>query len=169
MNLKILKHPNSVLRKKGQDLKFPLNEPTRKLIKDMHQTLVKAQGIGLAAPQVGYSLNLVVINLEHLGVPAFTLINPVITKFSKNQTDLEEGCLSIPGIYGIVERPEKIEFCAYTEAGQKISAKADAMLAKVIQHEVDHINGVLIIDKIKKYTDGVGNAAPKAHEQGKSK
>ncbi|MBU6447726.1 peptide deformylase [Patescibacteria group bacterium] len=152
--MKILKYPEKVLRVKGKEVGFPLTKNIKHLIKEMHITVKKAEGIGLAAPQVGKSLRIVVINLEHLGIPAFTLINPEITFFSKTQTDLEEGCLSIPGVYGIVARPEKIRFTAHNEKGEKVSASADGMLSKVIQHEVDHINGVLIIDKIKKYTQG---------------
>lgn len=154
MILEILKYPNKTLRIKGKEVKFPLSPDTKKLIKSMHQTVQHAEGIGLAAPQVGESLKIVVINLEHMGVPAFTLINPEITDFSRKKTDLEEGCLSLPGIYGIVPRPEKIKFTAYAEDGTKVSGSADGLLAKVIQHEVDHVNGVLIIDKIKKYTQG---------------
>ncbi|MEK7075749.1 MAG: peptide deformylase, partial [Patescibacteria group bacterium] len=70
------------------------------------------------------------------------------------KNEMEEGCLSIPGVFGIVSRPEEIEFVAQDIDGNKFGAKVDGMLAKVIQHEIDHINGVLIIDKIKKYTQG---------------
>lgn len=108
----------------------------------------------MAAPQVGQDLAIIVIDLETLGVPPFALINPEIVKFSRTKTDLEEGCLSIPGVFGFVSRPDKIVFKGYNLHGEEITAQADGMLAKVIQHEVDHINGVLIIDKIKKYTQG---------------
>lgn len=154
MSIKIFKYPEKVLRIKGKEVGFPLTKDIKHLIKEMHITVKKADGIGLAAPQVGKSLRIVVINLGHLGIPAFTLINPEITFFSKTHTDLEEGCLSIPGVYGIVARPEKIRFTALNEKGESVSASADGLLSKVIQHEVDHINGILIIDKIKKYTQG---------------
>lgn len=152
--MKILKYPEKVLRVKGKEVGFPLTKQVKHLIKEMHITVKKADGIGLAAPQVGKSLRIIVINLAHLGITPFTLINPEITYLSKTHTDLEEGCLSIPGVYGIVSRPEKIRFTAKNENGQQISAAADGLLSKVIQHEVDHINGILIIDKIKKYTQG---------------
>ena len=157
MILPIKKVTNSkdekILRSKAAELKFPLSPIHKKLIQDMFETVVAASGIGLAAPQVGVSVRLLVVNLEHLGLPMFALINPVITKFSKNKTELEEGCLSIPGVYGFVDRPEKINFEAYFPNGQKVQATADGLLSKVLQHEVDHLNGILITDIIKRYTD----------------
>ncbi|GAC1412548.1 MAG: peptide deformylase [Candidatus Doudnabacteria bacterium] len=154
MILPILKYPHKTLRKKARPVSFPLTAPVKKLIKDMGHTVKKAEGIGLAAPQVGQDLAIIVIDLETLGVPPFVLINPEITKFSKTKTDLEEGCLSIPGVFGFVSRPDKIIVKGYNMNGEEIVAEADGMLAKVLQHEIDHTNGVLIIDKIKKYTQG---------------
>ncbi len=154
MILPIAKYPEKILRKKTRKVSFPLTPIVKKLIRDMQDTVKKAEGIGLAAPQVGQDLAIIIVDLQNMGVPTFTLINPEITQFSKKKTDLEEGCLSIPGVYGIVSRPEDIVFEAYDPEGNKIVARADGMLSKVIQHETDHINGVLIIDKIKKYTQG---------------
>ena len=154
MILPIVKYPEKILRKKAKKVSFPLSPATKKLIKDMHDTVRKAEGIGLAAPQVGQPLSIILINLDSMGVPAFPIINPVIIESSKKETNMEEGCLSIPGVYGIVSRPEKIVFEGYDVDGKKIVARADGMLAKVIQHETDHVNGVLIIDKFKKYTQG---------------
>lgn len=120
----------------------------------MYDTVRHANGIGLAAQQIGKDLCLAVINLEHLEIPIFALINPKVTKVSKKTDDMEEGCLSVPGVYGIVERPEKIEFTAIDHAGRTIKGECGGLLAKVIQHEVDHMSGILIIDKIKKYVKG---------------
>ena len=154
MILEIIKYPAKILRTKTRKVKFPLSPADRKLIRDMLDTVRSADGIGLAAPQVGQSLAVIVVNLENMGVPAFALLNPEIQSGSKKKADMEEGCLSLPGIYGMVSRPEKIEFTGQDLNGGKISASADGLLARVIQHETDHINGVLIIDKIKKYTQG---------------
>jgi|SRR5579872_6029122 len=152
LDLKI--YPDKLLRKSAAEVKFPLSAEAQELIEDMYDTVRKAQGIGLAAPQVGKSLRIIVVNLEHLEVPIFALINPVVTDVSKKNSVMEEGCLSIPGVFGDVSRPEQIRFKALDFRGKKIEAEAEGLLARVIQHEIDHINGVLIIDKIKKYTKG---------------
>jgi peptide deformylase len=155
MYLPLKIYPDKILRKPGEMVKFPLTAPLKKLIKDMLDTVRETNGIGLAAPQVGVSARVIIINLEHLNVPAFALINPEITKFSKTKSQMEEGCLSIPGVFGMVDRPEKISLKAHDLKGNPISAlEVDGLMSKVIQHEIDHINGVLIIDKIKKYTQG---------------
>jgi peptide deformylase len=154
MILPIIKYPSKILRRKTRKVIFPLPTNIKKLIRDMASTVKKADGIGLAAPQVGQDLAIIVIDLETMGIPPFVLINPEVTQFSRTKTDLEEGCLSIPGVFGIVTRPDKIVFKGYNIDGQEISAQADGMLAKVLQHEIDHTNGILILDKIKKYTQG---------------
>ncbi len=154
MMLPIKKYPDKILRTKGKELSFPLSPAQKKLVKNMFDTVRGANGIGLAAPQVGESLQVIVVNLEHLGVPAFAVINPKIISASRKKTDMEEGCLSIPGVFGIVSRPEKIVFSGQDINGKTIKVECDGLLSKVIQHETDHVNGVLIIDKIKKYTEG---------------
>ncbi len=154
MILPILTYPNKILRIEGKDISFPLSVDVSKLIKNMVDTVKSANGIGLAAPQIGRSLNLIVVNLEHLGVPIFALINPKITKVSKKKTEMEEGCLSIPNVYGMVARPEKVSVSGLSIDGKKIAFETDGLLSKVLQHEIDHTKGILIIDKIKKYTTG---------------
>src|SRR6185369_6875796 len=91
-------HPDKILRTPGQPVKFPLAAPVKKMVKDMFDTVRDSNGIGLAAPQIGKSLRVIVINLEHLNLPAFALINPEVTKFYKSKSSMEEGCLSIPGV-----------------------------------------------------------------------
>ena len=120
----------------------------------MIETCRAANGIGLAAPQVGLSLRLCVINLEHLGLDPFALINPKIVTKSWKKIEMEEGCLSIPGVFGIVKRPEKITVKAINLAGKENIVKADGLLDRVIQHEVDHLDGILITSKIIRRTDG---------------
>ncbi len=154
MILPIIKYPAKVLRTKTKKVTFPLSPANKKLVRDMHDTVKKADGIGLAAPQVGQSQAIIVVDLQNMGLAPFALLNPEVLESSRKKTDLEEGCLSIPGVFGIVPRPEKITFRGQNIEGQEIIASADGMLAKVLQHEIDHINGILILDKIKKYTQG---------------
>ena len=154
MILEIKNYPAAILRKKTDEVVFPLADETQRLIRNMFDTVRAANGIGLAAPQVGKSQKVIVVNLEHLEIPIFALINPEVLEFSKKQTAMEEGCLSIPGVFGMVDRPEKIKFKAYDLKGRQVEAEANGLLSKVIQHEIDHINGILILDKIKKFTKG---------------
>ena len=139
-----------VLRAPNQELSFPLDKKTRGLIDDMKLTVKKAPGIGLAAPQVGHNVMLAIIHLEEFGMPAFALINPRVVSKSIKKTAMEEGCLSIPKVFGAVKRPAKVEVVGYTEDGKKVHIKADRLLAKVLQHEIDHLNGILIADKFEK-------------------
>jgi peptide deformylase len=154
MILPVAKYPDPVLREETVSVKFPLSPSMKRLAKDMLDTVRKEKGIGLAAPQVFKSVKLIIVNLEHMGLPPFALFNPEVTFFSKNKDIMEEGCLSIPKVYGMVERPTKIKFRGQDLDGNEIKAECEGMLAKVIQHEVDHVNGVLIIDKISEYTQG---------------
>jgi peptide deformylase len=153
MNLKIVKIPDPVLEQKTAPVK-EITPEVLKLVKDMIDTCRKANGIGLAAPQVGKSLRLCIINLEHVGLPPFALINPKIASSSWKKVDMEEGCLSIPGVYGIVRRPEKVTIKAMNIEGNEIKFKADGLLSRVIQHELDHLEGVLFTTKMSKQTSG---------------
>ena len=150
LRLHTLLKDEKILRAPNQELGFPLSKDMRKLIDDMLLTARKAPGIGLAAPQVGQNLMLAIINLEEMGIPPFVIINPKIVSKSIKKTLMEEGCLSIPGRFGLVKRPAKIQVEAQNAAGKKIIIKADRLLAKVLQHEIDHLNGILIEDKFVK-------------------
>ncbi len=154
MVLPILTFPNDYLRNPTQPVVFPLSKEIQKLTKDMIDTVRNAYGIGLAAPQVGKSLKMIVINLEKNGVPLMALYNPKIVSRSLKKVDLEEGCLSIPKVFGNVRRPKKVTVEAWNAEGKKIRFSDDDWIARVAQHEIDHTNGVLIIDLIKKYTQG---------------
>jgi len=154
MILPILTYPDPILRKPTEPVKFPLSKEIIKLTKDMVDTVHKADGIGLAAPQVGKSVKLIIINLEKNGVPIMALYNPKIIKRSFKKTEIEEGCLSIPKVFGLVKRPKKVTIEAQNQNGEKIQISDDGWIARVAQHEIDHTNGILIIDLIKKYTQG---------------
>lgn len=154
MILKIAKLPSQVLRAKNPDVTFPLSKDTKKLILNMLDTVKKVDGIGLAAPQVSVNLNMAIIYLEHAGIPPFVIINPKIIKQSKEQVVIEEGCLSLPQLFGEVSRPKKITVEFQDLEGNTQTLTDDGWIARVIQHENDHLNGTLIIDKFKKITQG---------------
>lgn len=153
MILPIITEPNPILRQRAREIRPEeiKSSAIHKLISDMKETVHPAGGIGLAAPQVGLSLRLVVIAP---GNKLLALINPEITKFSWRKETEEEGCLSVPGKFGLVKRSKVIEVKALDENGKVIKFRAKELFARVIQHEIDHLNGVLFIDKAKKiYTD----------------
>jgi peptide deformylase len=154
MILPIFTYPNKVLRHPTQSVTFPLSKEMLKLTKDMLDTVKSADGIGLAAPQVGKSVKLIVINLEKNGVPLMALYNPKIVSKGIRKVEIEEGCLSIPKIFGMVKRPKKVTIQAQNSTGEVIKFEDDGWVSRVSQHEIDHINGILIIDLIKKYTQG---------------
>jgi peptide deformylase len=119
----------------------------RTLVKKMKKIMEKADGIGLAANQIGVPLRLFVAKVDK---KFYAVLNPKIVKTSKEKTVIEEGCLSLPTLFGPVERPEKITLVGIDPYGRKIQIKATGLLARVFQHEVDHLNGVLFIDKAKE-------------------
>lgn len=152
--LKILTNPNPILRKKSAPLNLAeINLPELKtLLADMEETVIKKDGAGLAAPQIGKNIRLIVIRQEN---KTLFLINPQITKKSWAREIEEEGCLSVLNdkgeiIYAPVERHKKINCLYYDEQGQKQKIAAEKILARVLQHEIDHLDGILFIDKIVK-------------------
>lgn len=150
LRLHTLDKDEKILRASNAEVNFPLSKETRTLIEDMKFTVQKAPGVGLAAPQVGKNLMLAVINLEQFGLEPFAIINPRIVSKSIKKDVMEEGCLSIPGKYRSVRRPAKVEVEAWREDGRKVVIKGDKFLAKVLQHEIDHLNHTLICDKWEK-------------------
>jgi peptide deformylase len=154
MILQIKTFPNPLLRKSAEPITFPLSKDIINLTKDMIDTVKKADGIGLAAPQVGQSVRLVIINLEKNGIPTFPLYNAKVVSKGFKKIDVEEGCLSVPGVFGMVKRSKKVKIEGQNMAGKKIVFSDDGWIARIAQHEIDHINGVLIIDLVKKYTQG---------------
>ena len=140
----IVKIGDEVLRKKS----FPVSEitdKTRELLDDMKETLIKSNGVGLAAPQVGVLRRIFIVLLDD---KYFEFINPVIVEQSGSQTD-NEGCLSVPGKIGQVKRPYKLTVQAQDRFGNAFSIKASGLFARVICHEYDHLDGILYIDKAK--------------------
>jgi peptide deformylase len=148
---KILTEPDPILRKKCKPLeKVDIN--TKKLMDDMLETMYAAPGIGLAAVQIGILRRLVVIDIskeEEKKKPIF-LINPSIVYQSKKTSVYEEGCLSLPGQFAEIERPAECTIRYIDYNGKEKELKADGLLATCIQHEVDHLNGILFIDYLSK-------------------
>ena len=148
---KILVEPNKLLRKVSQPVKEVTKEIQR-LMDDMLETMYSANGIGLAAIQVGIPKNLIVIDLltkEKKKDPIF-FVNPKIIKKSSRMTKYEEGCLSIPNLFAIVQRPSECEVEYLDYKGKKKTLKATGLLATCIQHEIDHLKGILFIDYLSK-------------------
>lgn len=127
-----------------------VDESIRDLARDMLRSMYSARGIGLAAPQVGIHKQLLVIDLdiEEAATPPLVLINPEITAFGSSLNTYEEGCLSIPKVYLDVVRPSTVEVSFRDELGRPRRIKADGLLARCIQHEMDHLQGVLFVDRV---------------------
>lgn len=127
-----------------------IDDEVRQLVREMLQTMYSEDGIGLAAPQVGINKQLLVVDIEldDPTTPPLVLINPVIKKASNDQCVIQEGCLSIPGVFLDVVRPAVIEVSYKDEYGRPQRLKATDLLARVIQHEIDHLNGVLFVDRV---------------------
>jgi len=123
----------------------------RQLAKEMLQTMYSANGIGLAAPQVGINKQLIVIDCQpdNHTTPPLILINPQIISYGSEIAACEEGCLSIPGVYLDVLRPTTIEVAFKDEQGRVQKIKANELLARAIQHEMDHLNGVMFVDRVE--------------------
>ena len=148
---KILTEPDPILRKKCEPLE-KVDIETKKLMDDMLETMYAAPGIGLAAIQVGILKRLVVIDIskaEEKKKPIF-LINPQIIRQSKKTSVYEEGCLSLPGQFAEIERPAECTLKYVDYNGREKELKAEGLLATCVQHEVDHLNGILFIDYLSK-------------------
>lgn len=125
--------------------KFKKSE-IRELVKTMRSAMQQAEGIGLSANQIGLDLKVFVAKVEN---KFYAVFNPEILHFSKEMAPAEEGCLSVPGVFGTVERPGKITLKGFDGNGRAIKIKAWGLLARVFQHEIDHLNGKLFTDKAK--------------------
>jgi peptide deformylase len=128
-----------------------IDDEIRRLAKEMLQTMYSENGIGLAAPQVGIHKQLIVVDCdpENAAAPPIVLINPTIKTASKSSCVIQEGCLSIPGVFLDVTRPEVIEVAFKDETGRPRTIKAKGLLSRVIQHEIDHLNGVMFVDRVE--------------------
>ena len=153
----IVSLPEPVLRKKARKV-TDFGPELQTLIDDMVETMRVAPGVGLAAPQVDASVRVIVVEYgeedeeEKTAIPPklYTVVNPEITRFSTESEVGSEGCLSIPGFAGDVERPLGITIKGLNRRGQPIRIKAEGWLARIFQHEIDHLDGVLFVDRAER-------------------
>jgi len=161
--LPIVKAPDAILKRKLKAVK-KFDDSLAKLVEDMVETLHKSEGLGLAANQVNRDLRLAIVEYTPAdeeesswpAIPLTVLVNPKIIHRSKNTVVMEEGCLSLPNLQKPIERPESIEIINYDISGKRYRLKADGLLARVCQHEIDHLGGVLITDHPEAKTKGEG-------------
>ncbi|MFA5020764.1 MAG: peptide deformylase [Patescibacteria group bacterium] len=145
--LKIITHPNQILRQKSKPIKDIADRKIQDLIPQMTELMLKSDGLGLAAPQVAENIRLVVVRYQDDNL---ALINPKIISRSILKEIDEEGCLSVPNVYGQVNRCRKITVKYQDPAGKLHKLSGEGLFARLIQHEVDHLDGILFIDKAKK-------------------
>jgi peptide deformylase len=148
--LEILKYPHPILKKRSQAVS-QIDEEMKKLIQDMKETMYGAGGVGLAACQVGVSRRVIILDVSPMDprYSFFALINPEIIS-EEGDIDHEEGCLSVPNCLEKVKRKEKVCVKGLSPQGMEIEIKGDGILAIALQHEIDHINGVLILDRVSR-------------------
>ena len=151
MILEIKTFPDKVLRKKAEPVKV-FDKELSELLDNMVDTMHASNGVGLAAPQVGVSRRIIVVDTTHSEEEGQLLrvVNPEIISEEGEQLG-EEGCLSVPGEYEAVRRADKITLKADDEEGNSYTLEAEGFLARVFQHEIDHLNGVLFIDRLPSY------------------
>lgn len=140
-NEKFLRTPTALF-----DFSKYSKKEVRELVKTMRQSMHEAEGIGLSANQIGMNIKVFVAKVEN---KFYAVFNPELVQLSKDQITLDEGCLSVPGVYGAVDRPEKVTLKGLDQNGKALKIKAWGLLARVFQHEMDHLNGKLFIDKAK--------------------
>ena len=143
--LEVLRYPNSILRKKCALIETIDGEVVQ-LARDMLETMYEDKGIGLAAPQVGITRQLIVLDI---GGGPLALINPKIIE-AEGTDIMEEGCLCLPGINVDVERSARVRVTGLNPKGEEVDIDAEELLARALQHEIDHLSGTLIIDKVSK-------------------
>ena len=144
MLLEITKLGEEILRKTAEPVQ-EINDEIRQLAEDMFETMIEADGVGLACPQVDKNLRMFVVIADDDVRRVF--INPEIIKTSEELGDYDEGCLSIPKVYETIRRPIKVTVQAFNEKGKPFTLDADGLLARIIQHENDHLNGIMFIDR----------------------
>jgi len=146
----ILKFPHPILKKRSEAVSR-IDEEVKKLIQDMRETMYEAGGIGLAACQVGVSRRVIVLDVSPMDPQQsfFALINPEIVS-EEGEIDHEEGCLSVPDCLETVKRKEKVCVRGLSPEGMEMEIKGEGIFAIALQHEIDHINGILILDRVSR-------------------
>ncbi|MBI4698903.1 MAG: peptide deformylase [Nitrospirae bacterium] len=146
--LEIRKYPEKILREKTAPVR-DFNSALQRLIDDMIETMYAAPGVGLAANQVGVSKQVLVIDVSSREeqYPLIVIANPTITS-KEGEIANEEGCLSVPGYTTVLKRAEKVRVAGLDRAGKSIEIEGEGLLSRALQHEIDHLNGILLIDRI---------------------
>ena len=170
MNLEIVQAGNPVLRQQARALSKEeiLSTPIQELIEHMRETMREAPGVGLAAPQIGLSLQLAVIedradyldevpaerlaHLQRAPVPFHVIVNPKLSFLDESTVEFYEGCLSVDGYMAAVDRALNVHVECLNERGEEITIDAHGWYARILQHEIDHLNGTLYIDRMKTRT-----------------
>ena len=153
--LQILSYPTPVLRARAKTIES-IDDWIRAVAQRMIQLMHEAPGIGLAAPQVGLALRMFVANATGELQDDLIVINPVLSDLSKDSEEREEGCLSLPDVNGSIRRPRAITVDAFGPNGEPFRCRAEDLLARIFQHENDHLDGILIIDRMPEI-DRVAN------------
>lgn len=146
--LNILRYPDARLHKAASPVTV-FDESLKKLVRDMAETLYAAPGIGLAASQVDVHKQVIVIDVSERHDSLVVLVNPEIVEAS-GVSDIEEGCLSVPGVYDIVERAERVKVRAFDQNGNPFTLEAQGLLAVCIQHEMDHLQGKVFVEYLSQ-------------------
>ncbi len=146
MKRELTKYGDRVLREPAQEVPLP-DEDLQTLIEEMFNIMYREKGVGLAAPQIGLNIQLAVVDIGRRDFERLVLINPVIVS-KEGECVAEEGCLSIPGISGSVKRSREIIVETSDTAGTRRAVRCSGLLARAVEHEIDHLNGVLVIDRI---------------------
>ncbi len=147
--LSILRYPDPRLHRVAEPVR-EVDDRIRQLVRDMAETMYAAPGIGLAATQVDVHLRVIVIDVSEAREQLRVFINPEIVARSDDSKVYEEGCLSVPGIYDEVERPDRVTVRALDENGQPFTLEADGLLAVCVQHEIDHLNGRVFVQYLSR-------------------
>ena len=155
MKLPIYLYGSEVLREQAAEADMDKKEEISALVADMEETLASADGCGLAAPQVGVSKRVIIVDGREL-VDTYpylkdfkrVMINPVVTEESGETADYSEGCLSVPGIYAEVRRPAKIKVEYFNEKFEKVAEEFDKFACRMVQHELDHLDGKMFVDRV---------------------
>ncbi|MCZ2258837.1 peptide deformylase [Sporosarcina sp. G11-34] len=146
----IVKHPSPILDMKCKEV-VKFDKKLAKLLDDMHETMIAADGVGLAAPQVGEPIQVAIVDFDE-GQDIIEMINPVVTAIGGEEIEIE-GCLSFPGLYGEVKRPFYVKIEAQERNGALYELEAEGYEARAILHEIDHLNGILFESKIIRVVD----------------
>jgi peptide deformylase len=151
MSHSLVYYGSDILKTESEDIKN-IDSDVVDLVNEMFSIMKKSNGVGLAAPQIGINKNIITIDISHTEQKMkLALINPKIELVSDDGILFEEGCLSVPGIWAEVQRPSEIKVKAVDVKGDEVEFDADSFYARVLQHEIDHLRGILFIDRIDDY------------------